>query len=56
MLYFTLCIFFASPMGQDVLGVLGMVSDVVSDAVTNPMAHELLHIFFDLTLNHWPVF
>jgi hypothetical protein len=56
MSYFVLCIFFASPLGQNVLELLGMVSDVVSDAVANPMAHELLHIFFDLALNHWPTF
>ena len=54
--YFVLCIFFASPMGQEILGVFGAASDVISDTVTNPFIHELLHIVFDLVLNHWPTF
>jgi hypothetical protein len=52
--YFILCIFFASPMGQETLGILGAISDVVSDMVVDPFMHELLHIIFDLALNHWP--
>ena len=54
--YFVLCIFFASPMGQEALEVFDVASDVISDAVTNPFIHELLHIIFDLALNHWPTF
>lgn len=51
-----LVFFFASPIGQSILDMAGQYSNIISDNINNPIIKEIMHIFFDITLNHWPSF